>query len=131
MKNSKVLKMIFFVSGLVLIVIGGAILFMPAAMFALNGVDLGGNSSLLSEIRAPGGALLASGIVIMLGAFVAKIAFTSAVISILLYLSYGLSRMVSIAIDGMPAEGLVIAMVFEMVIGLACVFAFLKYRENF
>jgi hypothetical protein len=130
MKNSKVLKTILFVSGFILTGIGGAILFMPMALFASNGIDLGGNISLLNEIRPPGGALLASGLLIMSGAFVTKMAFSAAVLTILVYLSYGISRILSMAIDGIPAKGLVVATVVEIIIGLVGIFAFLKYREN-
>ena len=128
MKNSKVLKAILLISGLIAAGVGGAILFMPIAFHATTGIDLAGNTSLLNEIRASGGALLASGILIILGAFVAKLTFTSTVVSIFLYLSYGLSRILSRAIDGMPAEELVQATVLEIAIGLVCLFALVKYR---
>ncbi len=36
----------------------------------------------------------------------------------------------SIAIDGMPAERLVQAVVLEIVTGLACIFALVKFEEN-
>jgi len=130
MKNSKVLKTILFVSGLIATVTGGAILFMPVAFFATNGIELGSSISLLSETRAPGGALLASGILIMSGAFVANLTFTSAVVSVLVFLSYGVSRILSMVIDGVPAEGLVQAAGLEIVIGLACVFVLIKYRDR-
>lgn len=130
MKNSKVLKTILIISGLIATGIGGAILFTPATFFATNGIELGSNISLLSEIRAPGGALLASGILIMSGAFVAKLTFTSTLIFTMIYLCYGISRILSMAIDGMPAEGLVMATVVEIIIGLVGIFALLKYREN-
>jgi len=130
MKTSKVLRIILLVSGLILTGVGGAVLFMPVAFYAGNGIDLGGNISLLNEIRSPGGALLASGILIMLGAFVAKLTFTSTVISVLMYLSYGMSRILSIAIDGMPTEGLLKATAVEIVIGLVGVVALLKYRTT-
>jgi hypothetical protein len=130
MKNSKVLKTILLVSGFILTGIGGAILFMTMALFASNGIDLGGNISLLNEIRPPGGALLASGLLIMSGAFVTKMTFSAAVLTILVYLSYGISRILSMAIDGIPAKGLVMATVVEIIIGLVGIFAFLKYREN-
>ena len=130
MKNSKVLKSILFISGLMLIGFGGAILFMPVAMAAISGIELGGNISLLNETRAPGGALLASGILVMSGAFVAKLTFTSVVVSTLVYLSYGLSRILSMAIDGMPDEGLVQVAVLEIVVGLVCVFALIRYQET-
>ncbi len=52
-----------------------------------------------------------------------KLAFTALVVSILPYLSYGLSRIMGIAIDGIAAEGLVQAAALETITGLACVFA--------
>ena len=130
MKNSIVVKTVLILSGLIASGIGGTIVFHPVAFYATYGIELAGNISLFNEIRAPGGALLASGILIMLGAFVDKLTFTSVVVSTLLYLSYGLSRIVSMTIDGMPAEGLVQAAALEIVIGLVCVFVFGKYREN-
>ena len=130
MKNSKVLKTILIISGLIASGVGAAILFSPVAFYASYGIALGGDVSLLNETRAPGGALLVCGILIMSGAFVDRLAFTATVVSSLLFLSYGLSRVMSIAIDGMPVEGLVQAAVLEIVIGLACVFAFVKYRKK-
>jgi len=130
MKNSKVLKTILITSGLIASGIGATILFAPVAFYATYGIELDGNYSLLNEMRAPGGALLASGILIMSGAFVDKLAFTAIVVSTLLYLSYGLSRVMSIAIDGMPVEGLVQATALEIITGLFCAFALVKYRGN-
>lgn len=130
MKNSKILKTILFFSGLIASGIGTAILFSPVAFYATNGIELAADLSLLNEIRAPGGALLATGILIISGAFVDKLAFTAAIVSSLLYLSYGLSRVMSIAVDGMPVEGLIQATIVELVTGLVCIFAFVKYRER-
>lgn len=130
MKNSKVLKIILFISGLIAASIGAAILFMPVAFYAGSGITVGGDISLLSDIRAAGGALLAIGALVMAGAFVEKLTFTSAIISTLVYLSYGLSRIMSIAIDGLPVDALVQAMALEIILGLVGVFAILKYKEN-
>ena len=130
MKNSKVLKTILIISGLIAAGIGGAILFTPVAFHASSGIELGRNVSLFSEVRAPGGALMASGIVIMLGAFIAELTFSSIVISLMMYLSYGISRILSMLIDGMPDEGIVVAALVELVVGLVSIFALLKYREN-
>ena len=130
MKNSKVLKTILFISGLIASAIGATILFSPGAFYASYGIALGDNVSLLNEIRASGGVLLTTGLLIMSGAFVDKLAFTSAVVATLLYLSYGLSRVMSLAIDGMPVEGIVQAAVLEIVIGLACIFALIQYSEK-
>ena len=130
MKNSKVLKVILFISGLIAAAIGAAILFTPVAFYTGSGIALGEDISLLSDIRAAGGALLAIGALIMAGAFVAKLTFTAAVISTLVYLAYGLSRIMSIAIDGLPVDALVQAMALEIIIGLVGVYALLKYKEN-
>ncbi len=130
MKNSRVLKAILLISGLIAAGFGGVILLMPVAFYAENGVGLGGNVSLLNEIRAPGGAMLASGILVMSGAFVARLAFTATVMSAVLYLAYGLSRVLSILVDGVPIDGLVQATVLELVVGLVCLFALARYRET-
>lgn len=127
MNNSKPLKALLIISGLIASGIGVAILFFPVAFYATYGVVLGDNASLLNEIRAPGGVLLSSGILIIFGVFVDKLTFTAVVFSTLLYLSYGLSRLISISIDGMPVEALVQATALEIIIGLACVFALVKY----
>jgi len=129
MKNSKVLKVVLFVSGLIAASVGGAILLMPGAFYASNGIDLGGNVSLLNEIRASGGLLLAVGILIISGSFIASLTFTAVVVASLLYLSYGLSRILSLTIDGMPSEGLVQAAALEIAIGVVCLWTFAKYRE--
>lgn len=128
MKNSKVLKVILFISGLIAIGTGATILTMPVAFYTASGINLNGDVSLLNEVRASGGALLACGLLITLGAFVVKLTFTSAVISSLLYLSYGLSRMMSMIIDGLPADTLIQAVILELVIGLVCVVALMKFR---
>ena len=127
MKNSKVLKVILFISGLIAIGFGATILTMPVAFYAASGINLNGDVSLLNEVRASGGALLACGLLITLGAFIVKLTFTSAVISSLLYLSYGLSRMMSMIIDGMPVDALIQAVILELVIGLVCVVALMKF----
>ena len=40
--------------------IGGLLTFAPAVMFGLNGVDIGADPNLLSELRAPGVVLIAT-----------------------------------------------------------------------
>jgi len=130
MKKFALLKTILVLSGLVASGIGVSILISPFSFYAGYGLALGGNVSLLNEVRASGGALLASGILIISGAFVDKLTFTAALIAALLYLSYGLSRVMSIAVDGMPSEGLILAAAFEITTGLVCVFALVGYREK-
>ncbi|MFT5822231.1 MAG: hypothetical protein ACI8ZM_003487 [Crocinitomix sp.] len=130
MKNSKVLKVILFISGLLLTIIGGAILFMPIEFFARSGVVLDNDVSLLNNVRSSGGIVMASGILILLGSFVKRLAFTSTVISTLIFLSWGISRAIAMAIDGIPADALIKATIVEIVIGLVGAFALAKYRNK-
>ena len=132
MKNSKTLKATLIISGFIGVYIGVEILFFPISFYATSGIDLGSNVSLLNEIRAPGGALLLSSVLIIMGAFVPRLTFTSIILATLLYLSYGLSRILSMVIDGRPAEILIYVSALEIAIGLVCAFMlakFLKYEQ--
>lgn len=116
----RVLPVILCLAGGIAIAIGTLILRSPAAFYASNHIDIAGNINLLSEIRAPAGFLLTSGLVITAGAFVAPLTFTSTLLATLLYLSYGLSRLMGMAIDGVPVESLVQADEIELGLGLIC-----------
>ncbi len=130
MKKSKVLSVILFLAGLLIMVVGGATLFIPEVFSAKHGVILGSDINLLNDIRGAGGLMLGTGVLIMLGAFVEKMAFTSAVVGSVMYLFFAGSRMIAILLDGVPAEGLIKATVVETVVGLVVLMAFLKYRQQ-
>ncbi|MDG4767938.1 DUF4345 family protein [Solwaraspora sp. WMMD406] len=130
MRELIVLKVILVAAGLVVVGVGGAILTVPDAFHAGNGIVYAGNSSLLSETRAAGGALLAIGLLIALGAFVRRLAFTATVVGTVLYLAYGFARLVSLAVDGPPASALVAATAVELVLGVACGYALVRYRRR-
>jgi hypothetical protein len=127
MRKSTIRKTILIVSGLVATTIGMLIVAQPMAFYAENGIDLSGQTSLLNETRASAGFLLASGLLILSGAFVSKLTFTSLVVSVVLYLAYGLARVLSLVVDGGPAQGLVLAMVLELGIGLVALWVLIKY----
>jgi len=129
MNISKSLKFTLIASGIIGLYVGVEILFFPVSFYATSGIELGGNVSLLNEIRAPGGALLLCSVLIISGAFIPKLSFTSIVLATLLYLSYGLSRIVSMVVDGKPDEILVYVAVLEIVIGLFCAFMLVKYLK--
>ncbi len=110
------------ISGLLLLVIGAAILLAPHAFHGSNGIALGDNPNLLSEIRAPGGLLAASGIIILVGGFRPLLRSQAVQLTTLVYGSFGVARLMSIAMDGMPSDSIVGATVLEFVvasIGLA------------
>ena len=128
MKNSKVVKIVLILAGLVGMIVGGANLFVPVEFNASSGIELGINISLLNEMRASGGGLLLSSIVIFLGAFISRLTFTSTLLATILYLSYGFSRIMSMMVDGMPSNDLVVVAIFEIIIGLVSMSIFYKYR---
>ncbi len=130
MKNAWQVKALLFLTGLMGVGIGGAILLAPIAFHATSGIVVAGDESLLSELRAAGGALLACGTLVLLGAFVSRLMFTALVLSTFLYLSYGASRLVSMAVDGMPSSNLVAVTVFELGIGLICALTLIKSKSS-
>jgi len=121
-------KSILLIAGLIGAVVGSAILISPVAFHGTTGIELGSNPSLMSEVRAPGGGLLAIGLLIMAGAFVSRLTFTALVVAALVYVSYGASRIFSMAVDGMPHSTLVIVAGLEIVIGVLCIRALVGYR---
>ena len=130
MKDSAILKVVLLVSGLIAIGIAGAILFAPEAFYATYGIELGSDASLANELKAPSGALLAAGLLILAGVFKSEFAFASTATASAIYLSYGLSRLSSMAIDGLPNDALVGAASFELIIGAVCLLALLRFRNT-
>jgi len=114
-------RAILALGGLVGIGIGLAMLLIPDTFHGSAGIVLDENASLMSEMRAFGGVLVALSLVVLLGSVISQLTFTAAVVASLVYLSYGLSRLLSMAIDGMPSEMLVGATALEILMGLACV----------
>ncbi len=108
------------VSGALLIYIAIALLFLPAAFYESHGVTLSQDPGLMSEVRAPGGMLLIAGFIIGWGSFRHCMARLSRRISAIVYGGYGVSRLISLALDGAPSQALMTAMVIELVLaGLA------------
>jgi hypothetical protein len=130
MKNSKILKGILILLGLLLTVIGSWRLFNPIAFFENSGIVLSNDVGLLSEARATGGALVGFGLVIILGAFNRRLSYTSTIASIVIFLGFGIARLIGFGLDGNPGEGVIQGIVIEFVLGLLAVFAFFKYREK-
>ncbi|WP_327003296.1 DUF4345 domain-containing protein [Dactylosporangium sp. NBC_01737] len=113
-------RILLTVAGLVAVTVGAASLFAPVAFRDQYGISIGDDPNLLSETRSAGGAVLAVGVLLIAGAFVARLAFAAAVSGAVFYLAYALSRGLSAALDGAPAGGLVLGGVVELVLGLAC-----------
>lgn len=118
MNASLKLKAALFLSGAIAATIGGMILIVPATFYASYGIEVSGNPSALNETRASGGLLFALGILVLSGAFAPALRFTSSLVAILIYTSYGLSRLIGFTLDGWPNTGIIEAAVIEIVVAL-------------
>ncbi|CAM3867725.1 MULTISPECIES: DUF4345 domain-containing protein [Flavobacterium] len=123
-------KVLLIISGIIGIWVGYSLLFSTVAFEATAGINLGKDINLLSELRAPSGLLLVGGVLIILGAFYSKLRFTSILLSCLIYLSYGFSRLVSIIFDGFPSESLQIALIAEFLVGLTSLFVLIRFNSK-
>jgi hypothetical protein len=130
MGKSIFLRILLLIGGASLIFIGGSLLFSPVSFQASAGIMLGDDVNLLSEVRASGGALFASGILIAMGAFLSEITFISIIIASLIYLSYGTSRALGMMIDGVPTNSLVVATVAEILLGVTSLLVLIRYRRS-
>jgi len=124
-----VAKSLLVVSGLLAAGIATMIIFVPDAFYAGYGIDPGANVNLASELKAPAGMLLISGLLMFAGIIRSEFVIPSLGLATVLYLSYGLSRLVSMSIDGVPDSALVSAALLEIVVGLSC-YASLRYLRK-
>lgn len=123
-------KALLIVSGMLLIVIGMSIFISPGDFYSSNNIDIGVNVSLLNELKASAGLLLAAGMFIIYSVFVKKYSDVALRLTILIYLSYAGARGVSMIADGLPASGLVLATALEAAVGLACLLVLLIGRTQ-
>jgi len=130
MKNSKVLKGVLVLLGLVLIILGSWRLINPVTFFENSGLILSNDVGLLNEARATGGVVVGFGMLVLMGAFFQKLSYTSAIVAIVIFLSFGMARLIGFAIDGNPGEKLIQGVIFEFVFGLLGMIVFFKYREK-
>ncbi len=113
-------------SGGMALAIGGFVLFEPHIFFAANDITLGTDHNLLSEIRAPGGVLLAAGMVMIAGAVMQSLMRTALITAAVVFGMYGLSRIVGLVLDGAPSSSLFGAMIIELVIGAYAAFILVR-----
>ena len=126
MKISFFQKVALGLGGLVAVGVGAAILASPHGFYALYGIGLSDDASLLNELRAPAGALLGFGALMLGGLVWPRLAPLGLSVGAVLYLSYGGARLLSVALDGWPHQGLVEAAVFELALGLLSAAAMLR-----
>ena len=120
MTHSLMIKLPLGLAGLIAAAVGFGILFVPHAFYAASGIAIGTDASLLNELRAPGGMVLAIGLFALMGTARNPLTLPALALSVLLYLGFGLSRLVSIVLDGMPNTTMVQTTVLELAVGGLC-----------
>ena len=130
MLSSRFHRVLLIGSGLLCAGIGTAILFAPVLFHSTSGIDLGNNPSLMSEVRAQGGTLLALGVVILAGGLVPGITRISTALAATVYLAIGGSRLLSLLLDGWPGSSLIAATIIELTIGAACAWALVRSQQT-
>ena len=129
--RTKIMRhLLLLLSGLTAVAIAVAILFVPELFYASYGIEVAGDTALKNELKAPAGLLLAGGALMLAGAFRAEWTRPALVAAAVIYLSYGLSRVTSIAIDGMPTGGLFEAALFEIAIGVVALLALIPETRS-
>ncbi len=121
-------RVLLIFSGLILISVGAGILFWPHGFYESNGTVLGNDPGLLSEVRASGGLLLGCGLIVFLSAFRSWLRRPALGLSALVFIAYGLARLASMVMDGMPSTGLVVSTGIELLVGALCVLKLRRLR---
>lgn len=125
LRNPRTRRLVLIVSGLLAVGIAGMIFVFPSTFYAAYGIELVGNTNLTNELKAPAGVLFLAGLMMLVGAYRTEITSAALTTAAAIYLAYGLSRLLSIAVDGVPDSALVAAAGLEITIGAICVFALL------
>jgi hypothetical protein len=124
MTLNRMQKVALGISGATSLGIGAFILAAPHAFYASYGIALGPDPSLLSELRAPGAGLAASGAIMLAGIFRQALAQVAVAVALVVFLAFPAGRLVGIAVDGLPSPGILAALALELAIAAFCLFAF-------
>ena len=123
-------RLILLASALVATAIAGMILSAPETFYAGYGIDVSENATLANELKAPAGMLLVAGLIMFAGVLRTRYTAASLMTAAAVYLSYGLARVSSIVIDGLPHSGMIGAAGVELIIGTVCLLCLLRIRRN-
>ena len=128
--NLYVTRGLLLASGLLAAGIAATIFVVPDAFYASYGIEIGRDVNLANEMKAPAGLLFLAGLAMLAGVFRAEHAVSSLTVAAVVFLSYGLSRSLSMALDGIPNAALAGAAAFEIAIGIVCLIDLLRIRRS-
>jgi hypothetical protein len=130
LRNSIINRRVLLLSGIVVVGIASAILVAPDAFYTSYGIQLGGDPSLTNELKAPAGGLLFAGVMILAGSIRTRFVALSMATAAAVFLSFGLSRFLSMIIDGVPHDGLVSAAIVEVAMGTICLLSLVSCHRQ-
>lgn len=114
-------------SGAILGLISGALIVSPQAFLKSSGITIDRDPGLMSELTAPAGVLLITGALMMVGAVRLRFARAGLTVGAIVYGTYGVGRLVSMALHGLPSQALITATLIEL--GLGAILAVLRMRD--
>lgn len=123
-------KIILIVAGIIGMAVGLGLLFFPVSFEASAGIILNKDVNLLSDIRAMGGNVLISGILIFSGVLKKSLTAYSLFLAVVIYLSYGFSRVYAICVDGLPNQSFMVVTIAEIIIGSLAAIVFYQFRRK-
>ncbi|MEQ9258636.1 MAG: DUF4345 domain-containing protein [Roseovarius sp.] len=104
--------------------IGTAILAAPQEFYASYGIEIAGDASLLSELRAPGAGLAAWGGLMLAGVWRGGLQQVAIVAALTVFLAFPAGRVAGLLLDGTPAPGILAALALELAIAALLMAAF-------
>lgn len=107
-----------------------AILFLPGPFYAGYGIAPGSDVSLLNELKAPALVILVLGLMQGLALFGRVPLPLGLGAGLLLYLGFGVARIIAMGTDGLPSTGLVAVAALEILLGLGFALAFWRQRTR-
>lgn len=117
-------------SGAMLGAIGSSIMFAPKLFLATSEVIVEHDPNLLSEMIASSGLLVVAGVFMILCSTRLRFANLGLVCGSIVYGTYGLSRLVSMHLHGVPSDTLVVVTWFELGIAALLLGLSIKKRQS-
>jgi len=123
---NKAKALYFLIAGLTLIAIGGYISFTPVNYLSQFNLNQEVSLEILSEMRGMGGSLFVFGLFIFSAYFEPRLAKSALTISILIFTSFSAFRTIGITVDGVPNQGILIALSIEVLLAILAIIIWFK-----
>ena len=116
-------------SGLLAAGVGLASLLAPDVFYAVYGIEIGSNVNLTNELKASAGVWVITALLALQATVRTERVEPALGIAATVYLACGASRILSVALDGIPDFTLVLATFVELAIGAACLLRLSRIRR--